>query len=162
MDADRSGYVSERDFTEWLNGSSSSGGAAKADGLQLIRPLNRIPGFWTAEGLRSALQEMLVEADLAPVDLMKAWDSDLGGELEKVEFISHLKKVVGDEQVWEEQLRSVALEAFADVSGGDRVIDAVEFHRWLNSGWKQLKAQRWLARHEARGGHVSRAAHWMG
>jgi hypothetical protein len=156
VDSDRSGYLSERDFTEWLSGSSASGGATKAEGLQLMRPLNREPDFWTAESLRHALQEMLIAADLSPIDLMKAWDSDLGGELERAEFVSHVKKVVADESLWADQLKAVVLEAFAEVSGGDRVIDAVEFHRWLNAGWKHLKARQWLARREAEPGHTSR------
>lgn len=56
----------------------------------------------------------------------------MGGELERAEFVSHMKKVVDDGPLWENQLRGVTLETFLDVSGGDRLIDAAEFHRWLN------------------------------
>ena len=58
-----------------------------------------------------------------------------------------MKRCCDDAELWEEALRDVTVATFAEVSGGDRIIDVIEFQRWLAQGWRNLKAQTWLKSH---------------
>ena len=84
---------------------------------------------------------MLMDAELSPVQLLRAWDSDRDGQLEFHEFVAHLKTVVHDEHLWELALRDVAHQAFRDIAGGDGRIDVIEFQRWLSKSWKVTKQE---------------------
>ena len=139
LDCDRSGRLGERDFVEWMN--DSSGIAEKARNLTLTKPV-RHDVSWTPDLLREALQSALLDADIAPLHLLRAWDSDQEGRLERKEMVTNLKRTVDDPELWEAQLRDVALQTFLNVSGGDSCIDVVEFQTWLNIGWLSLKQNR--------------------
>ena len=89
MDADYSGQVSETDFTSWL--SDAQGAAVTLRNITLIKPLPCLPDGWSPEALHKALQRMLMNAGLSPVDLLRAWDNDMGGQLERKEFVAHIK-----------------------------------------------------------------------
>ena len=58
------------------------------------------------------------------------------------QFISHVKKVVDDEALWEEELRDVASHTFKLVSAGDHtMIGVTEFSNWLTVGWLHLREE---------------------
>jgi Ca2+-binding EF-hand superfamily protein len=58
------------------------------------------------------------------------------------QFISHVKKVVDDEALWEEELRDVASHTFKLVSAGDHtMIGVTEFSNWLTVGWLRLREE---------------------
>ena len=58
------------------------------------------------------------------------------------QFISHVKKVVDDEALWEEELRDVASHTFKLVSAGDHtMIGVTEFSNWLTIGWLRLREE---------------------
>lgn len=84
MDADLSGVVSERDFTLWINDVAGSSGSGSRE-LTLLKPLPRDPALWGPIELRLALQKMLLHAKLGPADLLRAWDTDRGGQLDRKE-----------------------------------------------------------------------------
>ena len=90
IDADRSGQISERDFTDWMNNTADA--FEKLRTCTLLKPLNREEDFWDSDSLRHALQHMLMSVGLAPVDLLRAWDRDQEGQLDNKEFVSNLKK----------------------------------------------------------------------
>ena len=90
IDADRSGQISERDFTDWMNNTADA--FEKLRTCTLLKPLNREEDFWDSDSLRHALQHMLMCVGLAPVDLLRAWDRDQEGQLDNKEFVSNLKK----------------------------------------------------------------------
>ena len=62
------------------------------------------------------------------------------GSIERTEFITRVKKAVDDEELWEEEIRHVALHAFKHIAGEDMSIDVVEFETWLHTGWHAIKA----------------------
>lgn len=139
LDSDRSGRIGERDFILWMN--DAGGIASRARDLTLTKPV-RHDVSWTPDLLREALQNALLDAGLGPVHLLRAWDSDQEGHLERKEMITNLKRTVDDPELWEAQLRDVAMQTFREVSGEDSSIDIVEFQTWLNTGWLLLKQSK--------------------
>jgi len=104
-------------------------------------PLTELP--WEADGvhcLQLELQKVLIRAELCPLDLLRGYDSDGGGTFTRKEFVVMMKRIVNDDDLWDEVLRDVVKSAFQTISGGDKSIDIVEFERFLNKGWLQLKA----------------------
>ena len=152
LDADQSGRVGERDLTIWLNEDiNRRRHGESAHCLTLLKPLARDEDDWHPQALRLALQRALIQAGLSPPDLMRAWDGDFGGTLARKEFMRNVKRAVDDNKLWEAAIRKVALQTFDEVSGGDRIIDAIEFQRWMSKGWRTLRAQAWLSERERPG-----------
>jgi len=141
MDKDGSGVIGMRDVSMWLK--DERGRLSKALAMRMPRPLPRDID-WDIDALRKALQMMMTASGLAPIDLLRAWDqasaSGDNGTLERTEFISRVKKAVDDEELWEEEIRHVALHAFKHIAGEDMSIDVVEFETWLHTGWHAIKA----------------------
>ena len=144
MDTDGSGVVGMRDLHGWMT-TDHEGRKSRSQKLVLG---TAIPHDikWTTDALRKALQLMLLRSELAPIDLMRAWDDQRqdGGEgnLVRQEFIKHLKKTVNDQQLWEETFRDVGMRAFKELcalnQGGDQ-ISSNQFTMWLRTGWKELR-----------------------
>ena len=122
-DRDHSGFINERDFVLWLSDRSFDEesllkklslrlGVSSALGWE---ELPQQAGFWTPEQLRLSLQAVLASQGLAPIDMLKAWDADLTGTLERREFMSQLKRIVDHEALWVEQLRDVGMATFKEV-----------------------------------------------
>lgn len=77
IDDERNGFLSERDFASWMKPTGTGQGSTARE-LRLLRPrrgLSRAPSHWSPEVLRRELQMMLIQAGLAPIDLMKACES---------------------------------------------------------------------------------------
>ena len=65
--------------------------------------------------LRVALQKSLVASNLAPVDLLFAWNKDGDDQLSKHEFLMMMKRLLNDEARWESTMRHVPPQAqYAD------------------------------------------------
>ena len=60
---------------------------------------------WNENSLREALQVMFIEAGVAPLDMLRAFDYDGSGALRKQEFLVMLKKIVNDNELWDQTLR---------------------------------------------------------
>jgi len=145
MDADDSGVVGVEELYAWMNGRMKRAQKSK-DLTFALRdptdpPLTELP--WEADGvhcLQLELQKVLIRAELCPLDLLRGYDSDGGGTFTRKEFVVMMKRIVNDDDLWDEVLRDVVKSAFQTISGGDKSIDIVEFERFLNKGWLQLKA----------------------
>ena len=157
MDMDGSGAFGMNDLHMWLHGVE--GQRSKSMKLTLLRrpvegiketliganamaypcPLREVE--WNPAALRKALQLMLLHANIAPLDLLRAWDKDVSGSFSKQEFSVMLKRIVDDPELWDDELRDVCHVAFKQTAAGDRSIDVIEFEVWLNVGWLQLKRE---------------------
>lgn len=157
LDEDGSGFFSVNDLHMWINGLT--GRREKARKLTLLRkpvedyhltplgtnavpypcPLNEVE--WTSDALRKALQLMLITSGIAPLDMLRAWDNDDSGSFSKQEFLRMLKRIVHDNDLWDEEMREVCTQTYKEVSGGDSRIDVIEFEVWLNMGWLKLKRE---------------------
>ena len=155
IDSDHSGFLGIHDLNAWITRRVKRSDATKqlkllrkpvdgcvpvALGLNAVQypcPLKEVE--WNVPALRTALQLMLIHAQLAPLDLLREWDKDESGSFSKQEFVRMMKRIVGNEDLWDDELRDVALAAFKEVSRGDTRIDVVEFEVWLNVGWLSLK-----------------------
>lgn len=51
-----------------------------------------------------------------------------------------MKRILNDEPLWEDMLRSIAKASFEAICGDDRTISVIELQRWLSKDWLQLKA----------------------
>ena len=139
IDQDRSGQVGQYELVQWMSGAVSN--ANKVRSLVLMKP-DSPPDEWNSDTLRLSLQQTLMKAHLAPVNLLLAWDADQGGQMERKEFVRNMKKLVADHDLWEDHLREVTQQTFETVAGGDNAINSEELQRWLVTGWKELKKQR--------------------
>jgi hypothetical protein len=144
IDEDRSNAVGLVELSAWIN--DRLGRKQTARSLRLRNrgagaiPLDNIE--WTPEAIRMQIQLMLITADLAPLDLVRSWDSgerDCAFSLR--EFLSMMKALTDDNNLWDwHGLRDCAKETYTLVSNGKGPIDLMDFERWLNDGWKELKA----------------------
>ena len=155
IDADGSGSFGMHDLHMWIHNRAAKSRKQKARKLVLLR--KQIPGIryvtiggaqypcplrqviWDVQSLRKALQVMLIHGSMAPLDMLRAWDSDGSGSFSKQEFLHMLKKIVHDADLWDEELRDVACRSFKEAAKGDNAIDVVEYEQWLNTGWLQMK-----------------------
>ena len=88
---------------------------------------------------------MLLWNGLAPIDLMRGWDSSRDGTFNFKEFLRMMKKLVrpGEayQDLWDDEIRPVVQLTFRAVSGKDRTLDVTEFEKYLNKGWVDAKAR---------------------
>lgn len=157
LDSDSSGLFGMNDLQNWIN--NIVGRYEKARGLTLLRkpvdglhqvtigtneilyPCRLAKVDWDLPSLRRALQLMLINAQLSPLDVLRAYDQDESGSFSKKEFLVMLKRIVQEEEMWDDQLRDVCHSAYREISGNDSRIDVVEFEVWLNVGWLALKRE---------------------
>ena len=147
LDRDLSGEVSIDELYNWISGMTERWN--KARDCTLLS--NRNDGTtlysidWDPEEVRLQLQLMLMCNSISPVELLSAFDTTgsqgTDSKFEFKEFLRMLKKLVnpGTEHLplWDSTIRPVVQETFRNISGTDRVIDAIELERWLNKGWKE-------------------------
>lgn len=146
MDSDESSLIGVEEMYTWMNGRMKRAQLSRDINFDLRDPsdppLRELD--WGGDDptgtLRVELQRLLIRAELCPLDLLRGWDSDGGGTFTKKEFLVMMKKIIHDQDLWDDELREVVKAAFASISGGDKSIDVTEFERWLNKGWLQLKA----------------------
>ena len=116
------------------------------DDALAIEDLDRtpcLPGEWTAERLRLALQTALIATELAPVDIFHVYKGRQGAEaLTKANFHTMMRKMVDDDALWEAQLKDVTREAYTAMVGTDRVASLVKFQAWLGKGWRENHLHR--------------------
>lgn len=94
---------------------------------------------WTEAALRKALQIMLIEGGLSPLDMLRAWDIDGSGSLSKQEFLVMVKRLVNDNVLWDAVLREVVTEMYMTLSKGNKKINILQFENWLNHKWMPLQ-----------------------
>ncbi len=143
MESDGGKLMSFEAFLTWLNGRKARKKATK--GVSLVKrrekgdePLETIK--WTRDILRKELQRMLIRAGLTPLDILSAYDRGEDGSLDQIEYVKMMKKLIGDDDIWEEtEVKDVALDVFDSVSGGDGDMDLEEFERWMLNGWIEMK-----------------------
>ena len=114
------------------------GGASQSAMVAYPCALSKVK--WDAKSLRTALQIMLIDSCISPIDLMNAYDQDGSHSFSKKETLVMLKKIVNDNNLWDDGgMRELCHEVFKKAGGnsGDRAIDATEFEVWLNVGWLQ-------------------------
>ena len=111
-----------------MNGRVVRGAVAKKISFRMRRPQD--PPLrsleWSPHVLKQEVQRLLILNDVSPLDLMRGWDQSNDGSFSKKEFCVMMKKVVADDELWDEQLRDVVHETFTVVSGGDKVLDVIE------------------------------------
>ena len=52
-----------------------------------------------------------------------------------------LKKIVNDNELWDQTLREVVTQAFTKVSKGDKSMNVIEFDQWILKGWMRMQTQ---------------------
>jgi len=94
-DRDRSGVIGFTELHNWMTGKMDRANLARrvhllwgrSDGLTLERMT------WSPDGLRRELVSMLRRTDLAPLDLVRAWDQSQDCTFDAVEFRTMMKKI---------------------------------------------------------------------
>jgi len=81
------------------------------------------------------LQRLLIRHDLAPLDLLRGWGRTRLSRLGRKDFVKMMKQITADHDLWDDSVREVAREAFAQMAGKDKEVDVVEFERWMNCQW---------------------------
>ena len=107
--------------------------------------------LWNVDSLRFLLQQSLKRGNVKVTDLMKAWDSSQDGQLSRREFLLKIQTFFkeDDAQLWETDVKSVALDAFNEMDDGGDVqdrgsVDLQEMERWLRvpTGPKVIRLKR--------------------
>lgn len=140
---DGSGRVGEQDFAAWLMGSEGRKTRARKlrldgyhDGIAKSGTSNgKLAEEWSPEMLRAKLQQALIDANLAPLDLLRAYDSNRDGTFSRREFLSAFKTLFSNELTWRGGARDAVRHMFRAIAGEDSYIDVAELQRWLQSGW---------------------------
>jgi hypothetical protein len=80
MDLDESGVMGVEELYSWMNGKMERAKKSRSVNFTMrgrsARPLDEVD--WTPEELRIELQTLLIECGLAPLDLLRGWDT--GGD----------------------------------------------------------------------------------
>ena len=142
MDRSDDNAIFFESFLSWMNNVKAKIHAVRDLSLRSREdddmPLADI--HWSADILRGELQLLLLRANLNPFDLVIAYDKSDDRQLDKKEFIRMMRRLVSDDDVWEESnVKDVVIEVFANLSGNDKSIDVEEIHRWLMKGWEDQK-----------------------
>ena len=144
IDIDKSGGITLTEMHKWMSGSLEK----RARALEVRLLDNRDDGItlfdidWTPEQLRTEVQAMLILHDLAPMDLLFAYDGSEDNVFAWAEFLRMMKKLVSPGQgetldLWDMVIRPCVQEAFTLISGTDHKLDAIELERWLNRNWRE-------------------------
>jgi len=112
IDDDRMGVIIFDQFDRWINGQAGRRSVARA-----LRLSNRADGDvplesvqWTRSLLRDEVQRALSRARLNGLDLVMAYDSSADGTLQRKEYLVMMKAMLGDDEVWAEQFKPVAVQ----------------------------------------------------
>lgn len=97
LDADRSGSIGFSELHSWLTGRTTRINLARRvhllwerkDGIKQLNELK-----WTPTSLRRELVWMLQRAEMAPLDLIRAYDKDNDKSFSLREFLIMMKKIV--------------------------------------------------------------------
>ena len=107
--------------------------------------------LWNVDSLRFLLQQSLKRGNVNVTDLMKAWNSSQDGQLSRREFLLKMQAFFkeDDAQLWETDVKSIALDAFNEMDDGGDVqdrgsVDLQEMERWLRvpTGPKVIRLKR--------------------
>ena len=155
LDTDSSGYIGFDELYEFIRGHRHSLDERnkRVRGMKLTPPpgasftLNEIR--WDVETLRQMLLAMMSNCNLGPADVLKAWDKDGSGFLEKFEFREEVGQFFKGpilQAVWADEVEEVVDRAFDDAnkdvgSGREWVLseqagaagmDVIEMQRWFD------------------------------
>jgi len=113
LDADGSGELTFDELDAWVRGRGAVGKDASIRAVRaLTLPVGADDEPWEVPQLRAALHELLNSAGLAVADLLAAWDDDDDGMLPRRSYLSHFKRLVGDENVWYAKVRGAASDFY--------------------------------------------------
>ena len=107
--------------------------------------------------LREQLQRALIDANLTPLDMLRALQAakygpsaddvrarslphkEHKGLLSKRQILVFMKKLVDDVPLWDEVVRDVVEETFLALSAGEKIVDVGEVQKFLFGGWMDVK-----------------------
>lgn len=153
LDVDDDGVIGQKEMNDWMTGKmgrllkarEAHFMSGRTDGLSL-QTLE-----WTPASLRREIVDMLKRLDLAPLDLVRAWDRSSRGRSDgfsRREFLTMMKRIVRPSNestnlLWYDTIRPLIELLFSQVSGKDETVDVIEFVRWLNEEYRnQLVSAR--------------------
>ena len=150
VDFDKSGTLDIEELFAWMNGTAGRRQAAaqltllkEREGETTLETID-----WSPSELHRQLQLMLISNSLSPVDLLQSNDRDeQDGKLVFKEFLRMMKRLVHpcspqEVDLWDSEIRPCVQETFRQIAGEDKVIDVIEFERWLNKGWSTVAKSR--------------------
>ena len=119
-DTDQSGIIGIDELYAFMNGRHTN--TTRARELTFQRLGDDVDSLyeleWSGTVLRGQLQRLLMHFGFVPLDLLRAWDKSGDGKFTGKEFKVMMKKILGNEKLWDEQVRDVVVQAFQTISGG--------------------------------------------
>lgn len=156
MDVNGTLFCGESELTAWINGVEIR--KAKASRLTFSSESTNMKELeWSPVILREQLQRALIDANLTPLDMLRALQAakygpsaddvrarslphkEHKGLLSKRQILVFMKKLVDDVPLWDEVVRDVVEETFLALSAGEKIVDVGEVQKFLFGGWMDVK-----------------------
>ena len=155
IDVRDEGFVGVPELRAWINGVEIRKAAAKEltirsqpGGPELMLDLIT----WSPEVLCEQLQLVLISSRLAPLDLLRAWDSRNDGTFAKKDLLRMVKFMLDDQEVWDYWVRDTVVDIYNILYSAHKATlrakdeDAVakglpicELQTFMQAGWSDLK-----------------------